>query len=100
MIRSTSPATGIEFRDNIYSNETAETVMAKDIINDVTGNPDPDGELFVSWSTTIAVQDAATDPISGATVAIDDVTPTEVFSGTTNGSGLAVAVLTEFDTVG
>lgn len=96
----TGSVTDIEWRDSVFSDATAETVMAKDIVNDTTFAVDTHGDLFVSWTTTIEVEDAATDPLSGATVTIDDVSPAEVFSGTINGSGLATAVLIEFDTAG
>jgi hypothetical protein len=49
----------------------------------------------VEWTTTIRVASSGNSPVDGALVTITDAAGTNVFSGTTNAKGIAIAPLTE-----
>jgi hypothetical protein len=49
----------------------------------------------VEWTTTIRVVSSGNSPVSGALVTITDATGNSVFSGKTDGNGVAIAPLTE-----
>lgn len=53
-------------------------------------------EFFLNWTVTIQVTDANGNPLSGATVSIQDALGNAVFSGTTDASGMVAPVLTQY----
>jgi len=84
--------------DPIYADATSRTQVetAIPMTVDVYGPvAKPGSEFRIKWTTTIHVKDSGNNPQVGASVTIEDVNTTEVFSGTTDGSGNVVAVVTE-----
>lgn len=90
----TDPHVYIHFRDTTFADSGSRTALENATITTPTYfTADNRAFVYEEWTTTIHVRDASNAPIEGATVTITDSTTAEVFEGTTDANGNAVAVL-------
>jgi hypothetical protein len=83
---------GLHFRDTTFTGSASKTSTSMS----VPGSNGQTAEYWIDWTYTVTVQDGTGAAVSGASVSIKDDLGNSVFSGTTNASGQASAVLTEF----
>lgn len=96
--------TNISFVDTTFEDAGSRTYLETAVARqgerfDNGGPPDPEIAFNQQWTTTLHVLDGAT-PVSGAAVTVETAGEAEVFSGTADGSGNAVAVVKEYQTEG
>ncbi len=82
---------GVHFRDTTFTGSASKTSTSMT----VPGNNGQTAEYWIDWTYTVTVEDGTGAAVSGAAVSIKDALGNSVFSGTTNSSGQASAVLTE-----
>ena len=91
----------LELRDMTYGTGGARSLVEASGVRRYSENTsDAGSNLAITWTTTIQVNDASAIPVAGASVVIVDGTAAEVFTGTTDGNGQCVAVLTQQTAVG
>jgi hypothetical protein len=83
---------GMHFRDTTFTGSASKTSTSMT----VPGSNGQTAEYWIDWTYTVTVEDGTGAAVSGASVSITDDLGNNVFSGTTNSSGQASAVLTEF----
>jgi hypothetical protein len=83
---------GLHFRDTTFTGSASKTSTSMT----VPGNNGQTAEYWIDWTYTVTVEDGTGAAVSGASVSIIDDLGNNVFAGTTNSSGQASAVLTEF----
>jgi hypothetical protein len=83
---------GMHFRDTTFTGSASKTSTTMT----VPGSNGQTAEYWIDWTYTVTVEDGSGAAVSGASVSITDALGNNVFSGTTNSSGQATAVLTEF----
>ena len=83
---------GLHFRDTTFTGSASKTSTSMT----VPGSNGQTAEYWIDWTYTVTVEDGSGAAVSGASVSITDALGNNVFSGTTNSSGQATAVLTEF----
>ena len=77
---------------DVYKRQASKTSTSMT----VPGNNGQTAEYWIDWTYTVTVEDGTGAAVSGASVSIIDDLGNNVFAGTTNSSGQASAVLTEF----